>query len=174
MIAILSPSLSPPPLSTCLCARLLLIFEALSFVFVRCPKDYAMKRDRWRGAGWLWLWCVTACTHTHMHTVTAESCRQSSPVILLYHSFCVSFTHHYLLRNTGRVKRSNVKFNWNCTELEERKGDQQTNHQRTVQDRWASQLPESVCLCVFGLIRPMSWRGPELVPFLIKQNWYLS
>lgn len=67
MIAILSPSLPPPLLSTCLCARLLLIFEALSFVFVRCPKDYAMKRDRWRGAGWLWLWCVTACTHTHAH-----------------------------------------------------------------------------------------------------------
>lgn len=49
MIAMLSPSLPPPPpppLSTCLCARLLLIFEALSFVFVRCPKDYGMKRDR--------------------------------------------------------------------------------------------------------------------------------
>lgn len=36
----------PPPPSTCLCARRLLIFEALSFVFVRCPKDYGMKRDR--------------------------------------------------------------------------------------------------------------------------------
>lgn len=60
----LSPSL-PPPLSTCLCAGLLLISEALSFVSVRCPKDCGMKRDTWRVAGRLWLRCVT--THTHSH-----------------------------------------------------------------------------------------------------------
>lgn len=128
----------PPPLSTCLCTGLLLISEALSFVFVRCPKECGMKRDTWRGAGWLWLWRVTTHTHTRkLQNVTAESCRQFLPVNHCHQPLvvnAVSFTHHCLFRNMDKVKQRNMvtwmKFNWNCTELGEELGDQQTNYQQ--------------------------------------------
>lgn len=128
MIAILSPSLPPPPPSTCLCSRLLLIFEALSFVSVRCPKDYGMKRDRWRGAGWLRLWCVTTWARARtrrrcriLQTVLTSDLSRSSLPWLPWPSATA-------LETLVRLRRSNTKFNWNCTELEERKGKQQTNY----------------------------------------------
>lgn len=95
----------------------------------------AQKRAEWRGThergtGWLWPWRATKQTHTHtLPTVTAVSCRHSLPVNPLHHPFfCTASSpspplRHRHFRNMGKVKGRNtatqMKFNWNCTELEE-------------------------------------------------------
>lgn len=93
-----------------------------------------MPKRLWNEEGQMkrgWVAVAVVCNHMHAHTHTlslqnpADSPQQWSLSII---PSLVSFTHRYLLRNAGKVERSNMKFNWNCTELEERKGEQQTNN----------------------------------------------
>lgn len=115
------PLFPPPPLprSTCLCSRLRLMSEALSFVFVRCPKDCRMKRDTWRGVGWVRLWCVTAraqklsplnLTHSLVPVNPSPSPSASKPTP-------PPFPNQSIFSNAGKVERRDVgtqmEFNWN-------------------------------------------------------------
>lgn len=113
---------------------------------------------------------VHARTHTMSLQNPADSPHQWSLSIV---PSLVSFTHPSLetlvklRRATGSLIETAL--NWRSV-----KGSNRTTITHAVQDGWASQLPKSVCLCVLGLIRRTSWRGPELVPFSIKQKRYLS
>lgn len=93
-----------------------------------------MPKRMWNEEGHMKRGRVTvamACNHTHTHRHT--NCRMSllNPAHILPVNHClqplvvnpVSFTHHCLFRNMGKVKQRNMvtwmKFNWNCTELGE-------------------------------------------------------
>lgn len=100
-----------------------------------------MPKRLWNEEGQMkrgWVAAAVVCDHarartrprTHRHCRILQTVLASdpspSPLPL------VSFTRRCLFRNTGKVECSNMvtqmKFNWNCTELEERKGEQQTNY----------------------------------------------
>lgn len=110
----------------CAPTRLLLISEAPSFVFVRCPKDCRMKRDTWRGAAWLRRCCANANVHTHTHDLASEP----SPSSFLWQSL---FPTTVSLETRGKVWwetiRTWITFNWNRTKLKGKLGEQQTNYQ---------------------------------------------
>lgn len=92
-----------------------LISETLSFVFVRHPKDYRMKRDVWRGA---------AQPHTHTKTVTAGFLPSSPTKVKA------------ILKNIV----TQMTFNWKWSGLKKSKKSNGATIRRAVEDRWGSQL----------------------------------
>lgn len=140
-----------------------------------------MPKRLWNEEGQMkrgWVAAAVVCNRMHAHTRT--HCHSRILQTVLTSDPCLSSLPWFPLPTATSletlVKSRGASWNLIETALNWRsvKGSNRPTIIRTVQDRWASQLPQSVCLCVFRLIRPMSWRGPELVPFLIKQNWYLS
>lgn len=136
----LSSSLPPPPPpSTCLCAGLLLISEAPSFVFVRCRKDSRMKRDTWRGDGWLWLWHITTHTHTPSQSPLTVPCQRTLSITLSF-TKPASLAHRCLFRKTQVKSSGGTKWRgWNLIETALDLGGRGATEQQSaaqVQDRW--------------------------------------
>lgn len=105
-----------------------LISETLSFVFVRHPKDYRMKRDIWRGGR---ATVAMLCSHTRTHTRNISTGFLPPPPPPPPPTKVKA-----ILRNIV----TQMTFNWKWSGLKKSKKSNGATIRRVVQDRWGSQL----------------------------------